>query len=182
MTDEDDHMEFIERYFPQVSEYPDPVSVMMEPGTLLSYISIPYLNGWINYVTIASAFLGTRYRRHRTNRTDAAAFNAGDFFHADLGQLLKDDVVILARAKHRSDEWWFFHADRDSSDCDVGRFRTDDAPDQVRALFERYAQDCSEESSECGNDEDPEDSAKPLENPAPALPLDPKAFKGWITL
>lgn len=167
--------EFLDRYFPVTREYPDPVELMMEPGVLLEYISITYLTGWINYVEIASAFLVTRYRRHQSNVADALVFNdpTAGRFHTNLATDLKDVVVILARAKHRPTEWWFFYCDRDVSDCEIGRFVTDDAPERVLGLFAAHAHGSSEEGPECGENE---------ASSAPAIPLRPEAFTGWITL
>lgn len=161
--------EFLDRYFPGVREYGDPVEIMMEPGTLISYIATTFLNGWINYVKVVSAFLVTRYQGHDRNAAAAEAFNTTTSFHTDAATGLQDDVTILARPEH-ANEWWFFYSDRDVSDCQIGRFQTDDTPEQVLELFERHARTCSRHNADLGAET------------APPIKLLAGAFHGWIKL
>lgn len=165
-------------YFSEQEEYPNPPVDMLPVGKLYSYISTTFLDGWINYVEIKSAFLITRYREHEQNVAAVDKFNEGGEFHTCLGKQLDDDVLILARAKSRDPfdidtdgcgpHWWFFWFDRDCSDSCIGRFETTDAEATIIERFTAHAHDCSRGMGY-------EHSGHP------ALELKPDAFRGWIS-
>ncbi len=172
-------------YFSDQEDYPEPAVDMLPVDKLYSYISTTFLDGWINYVEIKSAFLITRYREHEQNVAAVAKFNGVDRqrydhidFNACLGKQLDDDVLILARAKDRDPfdtdvdgcgpHWWFFWFDRDVSDSCIGRFETTDA-DAI--IVERFAAYAHEKSRGMGYEH----------SGHPALELKPSAFRGWIS-
>lgn len=176
---EPENQSFLDRYFHDHVEYPDVTAIMMEPGVLQEYVGTTFLNGWINHVEVKKAFLITRYNPHEQNLVDAQKFNTRPRGHADLGRELDDDVLILAVEPERPDHYWFFWADRDCSDSQIGRFVTDDPYETVAESFARYAQECSLElSREYSGNEGLEGNVTSW----PALKLDAKKIEPWKTL
>lgn len=131
-------------------------------GCWYSYVSSTFLSGFLNYPKIQRAVLLDRYEKREDN--DEAITN---FYvsleaknkrgHTNIAELFEDDVIILSHGEPNT--WWLFWCDRDSSDCEVAVFKTDAPADEVIASFEAWL--------------------KGLEYPS--RPLDPQAFRGWIT-
>ncbi len=170
---------FLDRYFHDHVEYPDVTDIMMEPGVLQEYVGTTFLNGWINHVEVKKAFLITRYNPHEQNLADVQKFNARDRGHTNLSRDLNDDILLLAVEPKRPDHYWFFWADQDCSDSQVGRFITDDPCETVAESFANYAQECSLElSREYSGNEGIEGNATSW----PALELDAKKIEPWKTL
>jgi len=171
VKDKDD-FEF-DDYFDEHYEYPQITVQMLKMGDLYWYISTTFLNGWINYVKIISAFMITRYKKYVDNVKEADEFNKEkEFHHTDIGKELEDDVLILAKDEYNENTYWFFWSDRDCSDSAIGRFQTKDSEKDVKKFFGDYCNKLSRELSvDYGADKAYD-----------ALKLDVKKFKGWIKL
>lgn len=159
-------------YMPIDYEYPEPACVPMvgsDEGVSFSYVSETFLNGWINYVTVVSAYLVTRYGKYAGNVADLETWKKDPPFHADLSDAFSDDVHLLARAKDGA--WWYFWFDRDCSDCMIGRFVTSDADDVVRANFDEYIR------VRHGNEADPHTEGGDF---GPALAIPVETIRGWM--
>lgn len=176
--------DFISKHFDCI-DYPDPVATMMEPGILQRYVSSTFLNGWINYVTPIKAFLITRYRPHSQNVKDLAEFKKAPPFHSRLEKAFHDDILLLARHPVRdwtapsgrfTNEYWFFWFDRDVSDCQIGRFHTDEPVKDVIDSFAAYAEETSQELSKSYASDTSENKVG-----APALEIGPSFIRGWVS-
>ena len=154
----------LDEYLPDRAEYSD----VADPEDLLplgqwhDYISTTFLNGWINYVKIRSAWCINRYRTEpgepEALREAVRKFNEEPSYHTDFGEL-RDDVLILAKA---GKAWWVFWFDQDCSDSSIGRFRTEDPEGHVIRAFEEWVFDTA------------------VNCDAVAYKLDPLAFRGWV--
>lgn len=160
-------MNFLDKYFHTHTEYPQEVAVDPLPmNELWSYISSTFLNGFINYVDIKSAFLFNRYQQwdeeltnHHTVRQEGAGQtqygydwvkfkgtkgqlydlvvgNPNAIYHTNIS-MFEDDVVILAEASRNV--YLFFWYDQDCSDCSIGRFITDEPYEEVLKDFKEWA-------------------------------------------
>jgi hypothetical protein len=118
-------------------EYPRPASEPLAPGVCYSYISSTFLNGWINYTgDVRKAFLVQRYRSPGETAEALAEWIKDPPIHPDFGDL-GDDVHLVT--KDETGRWWYYHYDRDCSDCDIGILEShgdDDAT--VLAAFEEW--------------------------------------------
>lgn len=135
-------------YFNDHIEYPDPTSNenLLPIGVCYNYISSTFLNGWINYVNIIGAELISRYRAYSSNLEEmekVKKYTFEEMPHFDFSTCLSDDVLILARGKNTdnssNNQYWFFHYDKDTSDCSIGRFETNDSEQEVIELFKIHA-------------------------------------------
>jgi hypothetical protein len=130
---------YMDDYFDTSISYPNVTDIAMQPGVLLEYVSSTFLEGWINYVQIINAYVIFRYSNPGKTRQRVERFNLIDgIIHTKLGQF-GDDVLILAKGSERDGPlYWFFWFDRDSSDCMIGRFSTDEDESTVVASFCSY--------------------------------------------
>lgn len=81
----------------------------------------------------------------KTPRTKSELFDVltteNAVYHSKLDTAFQDDVLILGKAYKNGDKeqpefcWVFFWYDRDSSDCCIGRFQSDDEESEVVASF-----------------------------------------------
>jgi hypothetical protein len=176
--------DFIHKYFNDIIEYPNPANdypindifgpsdyALMPPGTLFTYISSTFLNGWINYVNLINVQAITRY----TNQTKKMVekFNNIDGFrtHTRLSKITGDDILVLAKSKDGM-AYWYFCFDQDVSDCDIGRFSVKDKEDVVIKEFVEYANDLSKRLSV-----DYEVSDVPIQS----VSVDINKIGGWIS-
>lgn len=148
-------------YFEDNIEYPSEVVHNPLPyGTVWSYISSTFLNGFVNYVKPISCFVLDRYtaddeeigdrnltvcnkgefgKWHKWNGTKRELITAicsGDkeMCHTDMS-CFGDDITILAEVETDIEDgkgrYMFFWFDNDVSDCSIGKFKTDDSKEQV---------------------------------------------------
>ena len=172
-------------YFVDSIDYPKDVGGTILPiNTCWNYISSTFLNGFINYVDIIKAYVIGRYTEWdeeiegvniqdppnsfnwvEFSGTKEQVYNKvteeGRLFHTDIS-MLQDDVLILAKAKG-SDIYYFFWFDMDCSDCNIGRFKTDDTENEVIEAFSKHVSSCY------------------IDNPYGEKELSLHCFKGWIS-
>lgn len=171
-------MSFLNKYFNHNIDYPQDVGNDILPwGTQLSYISTTFLNGFINYVDIKSAWVLNRYVdwddaseeikvsimgtpnntgtweefRGTKRQVYEMLIQPGRTFHSKLDNDFKDDLVILSKIS--DNKWMFFWFDRDCSDSSIGRFQTQESDEQVIKDFDEWAskvmmEECRHESGE----------------------------------
>jgi hypothetical protein len=163
-------------YFEETIDYPHPTASenILPLGTLYSYISNTFLNGWINYVKIIAAQLISRYEPYKNNQLSIENIqqNLDKYYHFDFNKNLSDDVLILAKNEDKYEpnyepHWWFFWYDRDCSDCMIGRFKTEDYDEIVISLFKEYANERSK-------------NLRYENSGQPAIEIPNSFFKGWI--
>lgn len=143
-------------YFDQCTEYPGheiSEGVLMPHDHLYSYISVDFLSAWINFVEIKSAMMVVRHSvdENISSEEELSTWLKSikeRFTHATNGQNTSfrefpDDVMILAKS---GSCWWYFYFDHDVSDCEIGRFLTDDSPHLVQALFKEMVVEKSREN------------------------------------
>jgi len=161
-------MKNILNYFPENVEYPEDIAERPLPfGTLYSYVSSTFLNGFINYVDILKAYVAERYHKwdeplqdgYKISITDPpGSFNwvskicytknelFGNItiprsnFHSDFVDF-QDDVIILAQAQNKLENsqcFYLFWYDRDCSDCLIGRFVSGDSKEDIIKAFDYY--------------------------------------------
>jgi len=157
---------FIDKYFHNHEDYPQDVCGNILPlGTQWSYISTTFLNGFINYVEIKSAWVLNRYQdwddashdnlvkvniMREPNNTGTwedfigtkrevyeILIQPGRTFHSKLDNDFKDDMIILSKIS--DNKWMFFWFDRDCSDSCIGRFETEETNEQVIKDFDEWA-------------------------------------------
>jgi hypothetical protein len=195
------HREFMERYLPDGVEYPE--NLVAEPLALDQcsvFVSHSYLDGFINYVKIVSAWLIPRYNtkgehgEYKIQIMDPpGSFNwvektfVGIQFYKLVSKnprvlchtkisYFGDDVAILGRVPVNEEhgtatrEYVFFYYDCDVSDCMIGRFLTENAEEEVLQRFNTYAEWLGRQKAETWED--------PL---IKSLPIPPAAFPGWIS-
>jgi len=157
-------------YFKFNEDYPDPTNGLLPINQQYFYISSIFLDGWINYVTIIKAFLITNYEPYDNNLKSLENFNDINFnhIHTKINKFFDDDVALLAKSK--SGQFWFFYYDQDCSDCIIGRFETADSNEVVMQYFTNF---CNKLSLSYTNADNLEIK--------PAIELDVKMFKGWIS-
>jgi hypothetical protein len=131
-------IEFLD-LFKEHEEYPEKLAERGVPNnTYLTYVSTTFLNGYVNYIDIISAYLVNRYDidedwtddniKHWTDKL-------GKDFHSDLSEIF-DDVLILGETENC---YWYLWSDCDVSDSCIGRFdKGNYTKDQVISLFEEY--------------------------------------------
>lgn len=133
-------------YFNENIEYPKEISHNPIPyGTVWSYVSSTFLNGFINYVRPIYCCVIDRYtpddeeiKYNDFNGTkkellDLILSNKFDIHHTKLN-CFQDDIIILARILTENndlDKYMFFWFDMDCSDCCIGKFETNDSEDTV---------------------------------------------------
>lgn len=142
-------------YFNEKIDYPSDVALNPIPyGTVWSYISSTFLNGFVNYVKPIACFVLDRYAEDGELIGDRnfTVCNAGEFgkWHKWEGtkkQLIDaikngskamahtkldcfgDDIILLTEIE--PDKYMFFWFDMDVSDCSIGRFETTDPKETV---------------------------------------------------
>jgi hypothetical protein len=177
------------KYFRCTEEYPrDILDNPLPLGTLYSYVGSSLLSGFINLAKIKKAYVLERYvgwdevvnvdiniqsppHSFKWIRIPActkqelfeAVTKEGATHHVQPDYMLQDDVLILSRTEGGT--WVFFWMDRDSSDCCIGRFVTDDSDEDVIKEFDRYVQKSQADIKEGGV--------------AKEIPL--HFFAGWIS-
>lgn len=128
-------LEFFNRYFSKSVDYPDPTfhNLLSDSdevgGVMWEYISNVFLNGYINYLNIKCAFGIHRY----THPNEKDINKICESHHSNL-DAYEDDILILAKSK-QIDRYFYFHYDRDVSDCMIGSFITDDDYQTIRSNF-----------------------------------------------
>lgn len=110
-------------YFGDEVEFPENIAADVMPyGTLWSYVSATFLNGFINYVDILAGFVIDRYTKRDGKAAQIEAAIKTEV-HTNL-RVFKDDVIVLGRIG--KGKYMLFYFDYDVSDCMIGRFETDD--------------------------------------------------------
>jgi len=146
-------------YFEDNIEYPSEVAHNPIPyGTIWTYVSSTFLNGFINYVNPIGCYLIDRYTPDNENISDRCIsyqkkddnkwlkfdgtkgelkdkILSGEFkmYHTKL-DCFGDDIVILSEIETENEvtgKYMFFWFDMDCSDCSIGKFETTDTKEQV---------------------------------------------------
>lgn len=130
----DKEVEFFKRYFPDSVDYPDPtfhnlLSGDEVGGVIWEYISNVFLNGCINHLDIECAYGIHRYAA--PNEKDINKIY--ESHHSNLAAY-GDDIIILGKSRN-IDRYFYFHYDRDVSECMIGSFITDDDINVIRSNF-----------------------------------------------
>lgn len=171
--------EFFDKYFGgDIIQFPDPsrdnlLANEVGEGILWEYISHTFLNGYINHVKILGAFGINRYR-HPCEKDINDIYKT----HHPVLSAYQDDIIILALSKsHDCDRYFYFHYDRDVSDCMIGTFMSDDEP---CVLWENFLVHIhSLNKSFCDSYLNiPEEE---VERNKEYHPIQLKELKGWIT-
>jgi hypothetical protein len=132
-------------------------------GTLWPHISLPLLNGMINYVDLKKAYLldkatswdeivasfqfrapagGIDWQNSSPmpkKEAFALACEKGRMYHTNIS-MFEDDVLILAKDR-TGKQWWFFWFTMDVGDCCIGRFVTDETDEEVLKSFLRFVEE-----------------------------------------
>ena len=187
---------FMDRYFDVAETYPRNVAGDILPvGTLWDCIASPFLDGFINYVTIKKAFLTCEYESFNSefdmsvdhykegNRfvwTETQCKSKSEIFdvlirknataHTKILSLC-DSVAILATVENSPMLWYFFYYCASSSNSMIGRFETSDSDKDVILSFENYVKSIIHIGDDADN---PDADIEPRE-----LPL--SFFRGWIS-
>jgi len=104
--------------FDEYIEYPKNLAEEgVTQGTLLAYVSLDYLNGFVNYVEPFFVCVIERYRDWTKTPLDNLISLVEKAHHTDYSTI-DDDIIILAKTKN---SLWFFWSDKDVSDCQIGR-------------------------------------------------------------
>jgi hypothetical protein len=154
-------------YFDEHIDYPNNIVDNPIPyGTLWSYISSTFLNGFINYVNPVGCYVVNRYTEETADVTDrnVSVCDKGKFgnWHKFEGTKLElintivsgekevyhtklncfgDDIIIIAKIENELDEenkYIFFWFDCDVSDCSIGKFITDDSQELILNSVENW--------------------------------------------
>lgn len=128
-------------------EYPDNEDLLHGPieGCNYVYVSNDYLNGFINYVHIISAYMIRRYSIGNDDEWNNKCKNvdllADEKCHTNISDSSKfDDVIILAES---NDCYWLFWDDCDCSDCCIGKFyKSKIDKNDIEHEFKKYVLDC----------------------------------------
>ena len=158
-----EHDVFMESYFPRAVDYPGAkVSNILPYGELWCYVANSFLNGFVNYVTPLSWWLVNRYTGwdailkdvSHTDPPGSLNWTKKDFTKRELFNLWKqhpkmfvhthlhifgDDIVMLGHCPDNPTTYMYFWFDSEVSDCQIGRFQTDDHPTWVAAAFNEHA-------------------------------------------
>lgn len=145
-------------YFNDNIEYPKEVAFNPIPyNTVWTYISVTFLNGFINYVKPFKCYLIDRYTPNSENINDVKYQIEGGYewltFNGTKGELkdkilkeeiklyhtklscFSDDIIILSEIEHNEKDglnrFMFFWFDMDVSDCSIGRIETKDTKEEV---------------------------------------------------
>lgn len=161
-------------YFEDNFEYPKEIAHNPIPyGTVWTYVSSTFLNGFINYVKHISCFLIDRYTPDNENIGDRTIFyqnkdgiewlkfngtkkelkdkiTSGEIkmHHTNLG-CFGDDIIILSEIETQNDEvgkYMFFWFDMDCSDCSIGKFETTDTKEEVIQSVINWLEECKLEN------------------------------------
>lgn len=144
-------MKFI-NYFHSYIDYPKDIAINPLPiNVLYNFVSVSFLNGFINYVKPIKAFVLCHYYKwnepidhtisiqnppnscywiKKRCKTKSELYNTliipGITFHVNCDIDFQDDVVILAKTGSIDGKscYFIFYYDRDCSDCSIGRFVT----------------------------------------------------------
>ena len=159
------------KYFTDGVDYPNILGGDILPdGTLWSYVSSTFLNGFINYAQAIKCYLMNRYRdwneerenddlklHHRPpmenkwvdhvfkTKEEVYQFvlkNPTGYIHSELG-VFNDDILVLGKVKDTPNKYIFFWFDLDVSDCCIGVFTTEDTEETVVNEFRSYVQEIS---------------------------------------
>lgn len=137
-------------YMPDSGDYRDPTTMSLEtsldpnefgdgpsPGWRINYISSTFLNGWINYVKPIKSYVVYRYYE---NGRDKLIENIQKVNGCHDLSKYGDDVLVLA--KDDTGDYWYFWFDNDTSDCQIGRFKTESKT--VVEDFTEFVKDAAE--------------------------------------
>ena len=169
-------------YFDDSVDYPREVAHNTLPyGTVWSYISATFLNGFVNYVKPISVFVLDKYTMQDENISDRDVniFDKGKFgnwhkWEGTKGGLIEaiksgeketyhtqlnwfgDDTILLSEIetdeKDGKGRYMFFWFDLDVSGCCIGKFETTDAKEQVVQSVVNWLEDCKlEDDNEIKN-------------------------------
>ncbi|MCK9416139.1 hypothetical protein M0Q97_05725 [Candidatus Dojkabacteria bacterium] len=146
-------------YFNDEIQYPKEIVHNPIPyGTVWTYVSSTFLNGFINYVNPIACFVIDRYTADDVEIENVILCNKGDILcnwydwkgskkeltdaivsgekkmhHTNLG-CFDDDIIILAKIETENNDtnkYIFFWFDMDVSDCSIGKFETNDIESDV---------------------------------------------------
>lgn len=189
-------------YFDNHNEYPNNIADDPIPyGTLYSYVSSTFLNGFINYVKPIGCYVVNRYTEENTDISDrnVNVCNRGDFgnwhkfkgtklelinilssgeknvYHTNLS-CLGADIVVIAKIETEladANRYIFFWFDCDVSDCCIGRFKTEDSGDQILKSVENWLKDTYMDDKKHESEHDEESSGYHK------LPL--SFINGWVS-
>jgi len=109
-------------YFNDIIEYPEINKEILPYNILYEYISSTFLNGFVNYAKWFKCWLIDRYYSNEAKTENIIKFNTDNHPHTELGNLC-DDIVLLGTME---DCYIFMYYDCDVSDCQIGRFKTED--------------------------------------------------------
>ena len=155
------------KYFSDNVDYPNVLNGEILPdGTLWSYVSSTFLNGFINYIRPVKCYLMNRYRdwdevredgdlkchfrSPENNKWEDKIFktkeelyqfvikNTSGLMHTHL-DIFNDDILVLGKVRDTPNKYVFFWFDRDVSDCCIGIFNTEDSEEVVIDEFRKYA-------------------------------------------
>lgn len=161
------------KYFTNGVDYPNILGGDILPdGTLWSYVSSTFLNGFINYAQPIKCYLMNRYRDWNEEREDDdlklqhrqpmenkwvdhvfktkeeiyqfVLKNPTGYIHSRL-DVFSDDILVLSKVKDTPNKYIFFWFDRDVSDCCIGVFTTEDTEETVVNEFRSYVQEIGAE-------------------------------------
>lgn len=157
-------------FFDSISKYDtsDFSNGLIKEDHLYTSISVSFLEGFINYVDIISAFLLERYEKIDLETVEEAKKS----FHTKIADF-EDDVILLARSKSDKEIIWFFWFDCDVSDCQIGRFKTKRNDEELKQMLERYVKGFIQ-----GKLEDRQENCDLITG---YLELPVGSFSGWIS-
>lgn len=161
-------------YFEDNYEFPKEIAHNPIPyGTVWTYVSSTFLNGFINYVKPISCHLIDRYTADNENITDRniSYRNSGEIkwlkfdgtkkelkdkilsgefqMHHTRLNCFGDDIIILSEIETENDEtgkYMFFWFDMDCSDCSIGKFETTDTKEEVIESVVNWLEGCKSEN------------------------------------
>ncbi len=162
-------MKTIWDYFDKTVEHPREVADNPIPyGTVWTYISSTFLNGFINYVKPIGCYVVNRYTREEDDISDRGFYlrTKGDskwshfkgikrelidiivselreVYHTDLS-CFGDDIIIVAEVSdydyngETEGKYIFFWFDMDAPNCSIGKFQTKDSKEEILKSVENW--------------------------------------------
>lgn len=162
-------------YFNDNIEYPREVAFNPIPyNTVWTYISVTFLNGFINYVNPIKCYLIDRYTPDNEN-INSVKYQIEDsyewltfdgtkgelkdkilkeeikLYHTELS-CFSDDIIILSEIEHNEKDglnrFMFFWFDMDVSDCSIGRIETNDTKEEIIQSLINWLEQNKEENKD----------------------------------